>query len=257
MKTSNVLASLLFGSLAAAAPLNKRDYVTKTELVVETVVVYTTVWDGEAPKTVAAERTGAFYEKPSQPASSIKAGPTSQYTPPQPSSVYVPPVSAPAPSSVYTPPAAPSAPKPVSSAVVQAPSSAAAPAPAQSSAPAAAQPSSSGGGNGQKYHGDLTIYDNTGAAGACGKAVHDTDKIVALAQSTWGKSTYDVMTGEATNPWCGKKITISYKGKTVDATIMDMCPGCSGADIDLSLSLWKELTGLDEKTRLQGDWWVS
>jgi opacity protein-like surface antigen len=110
---------------------------------------------------------------------------------------------------------------------------------------------------GDKYSGDITIYDNTGGFGACGTALYDTDMVVALSIDTWGASTYDVMTGAATNPWCNQKITIEYNGNTVEATIMDMCPGCSGKDIDLSLAVWKKLTGLDEKTRLQADWWKS
>ncbi|KAF2704758.1 hypothetical protein K504DRAFT_389300, partial [Pleomassaria siparia CBS 279.74] len=103
----------------------------------------------------------------------------------------------------------------------------------------------------------ITIYDNNGGYGACGTILHDTDHIVALSVETWGSSTYDVMTGAATNPWCGQKITIDYKGNQVEATIMDMCPGCKGKDIDLSLATWTELTGLAEKTRLTANWWKS
>jgi hypothetical protein len=263
MKTSNVLASVLFGSLAAAAPFVKRDLVTKTEVVVETLVIYTTVWDSDVPMAEATSTPGLFYEQPSKPASSkAEPTPTPAYTPPveEPSSVYTPPSSAPAPvtsaapapepSSVYTP-----APEP-SSVYTPAPepSSVYTPAPA-SSAPAPVQTSSSS--TGEKYHGDITIYDNTGAAGACGEPLTDSDMIVALAKPTWGESTYDVMTGEATNPWCGQKITIEYQGNQIQATIMDLCPVCAAGDIDLSLAAWKALTGLDEKTRLQADWWKS
>lgn len=273
MKTSNVLATVFFGAMAAAAPFDKRALVTKTELVVETVVVYTTVYGDDVPVAPATTTPGLFFEQPassevvptstaaytppvveapasSAPASSAPASssvftpapaPTSTYTPPvveAPSSVVTP---APEPSSVYTPPAPSStyvAPAPVSSAVVE-----------------AAQPSSAPAATGDKMHGDITIYDNTGTAGACGKPLYDTDMIVALAEPTWGQSTYDVQTGESTNPWCGQKIAISYKGTTITATIMDLCPGCVGQDIDLSLAAWKALTGLDEKTRLQADWW--
>ncbi|KAF2467054.1 uncharacterized protein BDR25DRAFT_72736 [Lindgomyces ingoldianus] len=258
MKTSNILASLTFGVLAAAFPLDKRDLVTKTEVVVETVVVYTTVWDSEAPSTVAAKATsdpGLFFEKHT---SSI-AKPTSVYTPSaaEPSSVYTPPAPtfSPAPSSVYTPPAP--------SSDVAAPSSVyTPPAPVSSAAPAETKAPSGGNGGAGSHHGDITIYDNTGAAGACGKPLTDDSKIVALAKKTWGDSTYDPQTGASTNPWCGKQITISYKHpsgevSTTDATIMDLCPGCAGQyDIDLSHATWHAL-GLTEITRLQADWWVS
>ncbi|KAF2266657.1 hypothetical protein CC78DRAFT_122337 [Lojkania enalia] len=268
MKTSNVLASLLFGSLAIAAPFDKRALVTKTEVVVETVVVYTTVWEGEAPSTAAAETTsaaGLFFEKPASSSATPTSTPapyappvveqpssTSVYTPPPPpppppssSSVYTPPPPPPS-SSVYTPPvAAPSSvyvppPPPASSAV-----------PTQSSSPSTGN---TGGGGGGEYSGDITIYDNTGAAGACGESLTDDMAICALAKPTWGESTYDVMTGEATNKWCGQKIKLFYNGRTAECTIMDMCPGCSGADIDMSYSVWQTLTGLTEKTRLQGTW---
>jgi len=106
-------------------------------------------------------------------------------------------------------------------------------------------------------HGDLTIYDNNGGFGACGTALHDTDMIVALSIATFGASTYDVMTGAATNKWCGQKITLDYNGNQVEATIMDVCPGCTGEDIDASLAVWTKLTGLTEKTRKQVDWWKS
>ncbi|KAF1358369.1 hypothetical protein EJ07DRAFT_125341, partial [Lizonia empirigonia] len=89
--------------------------------------------------------------------------------------------------------------------------------------------------------------------GACGKALYATDMVVALAADAWGASTYDTMTGAATNPWCGKKINIEYNGKTVSATIMDMCPGCSGHDIDLSDAAWAAI-GMTEWTRVKGSW---
>lgn len=271
MKTSNVLASVLFGSLVAAAPLDKRYYVTKTELVVETVVVYTTVWDNQPASTATAKATsepGLFYEHPSSKA----AEHTPAYTPPAPSSKYTPPPASsvaaehtpaytpPAPSSQYTPPpASPAAPQP--SPVYTPP-----PAQVSSAAPAQTSASSGGyGGGGDKHHGDITVYDNTGDAGACGTPLTDDMPVVAIAKHAWnavGGSTYNVQTGASTNSWCGKKITISYthpsgETKTTDATIMDMCPGCAGDyDIDLSHKAWNNL-GLTEITRLQADWWVS
>jgi hypothetical protein len=296
MKTSHVLATVLFGTIAAAAPFDRRALVTKTKIVTETVVVWTTVYADDVPIAPATTTPGLFFEKPKS--SRVVPTPTAIYTPPvvvvsssapapvssapAPSSTYVAPAPvssavveaakpssapvveapkptsvytpAPEPTSIYTPAPAPSsvyvAPAPVSSAVVVAPvSSAVVVAPKPSSAPSAP--------SGDKFSGDITIYDNTGGFGACGTALYDTDMIVALSIETWGASTYDVMTGAATNPWCGQKITIEYNGNTVDATIMDLCPGCKGKDIDLSLATWKKLTGLDEKTRLQADWWKS
>jgi hypothetical protein len=300
MKASNVLATVLFGSIAAAAPFDKRALVTKTSVIVETVVVYTTVYADDIPIAPATTTPGLFFEKPKS--SNVVPTSTAVYNPPvvevpsssapapvssapAPSSTYVAPapvssveavqvssveavqvssavVEAPAPTSIYTPVAEPTS---VYTPVAE-PTSIYTPAPASSSVYVAPAPVSSAvvvpsstpsTPTGDKYSGDITIYDNTGGFGACGTALYDTDMVVALSVETWGASTYDVMTGAATNPWCNQKITIEYKGNTVEATIMDMCPGCKGKDIDLSLAVWKKLTGLDEKTRLQADWWKS
>jgi hypothetical protein len=297
MKTSNVLASVLFGSIAAAMPLQKRALVTKTETVIETVVVYTTVWDNQAPAaTEAAAITSVYVKQPEQP-SSAPAEPTSAtpaYTPPvvkQPSSIYAPspistptptpapesssvntpapvpsssaaPVSVPEPSSVFTPAPVPSSvftPAPVPSSVytpAPAPSSVYTPAPS-SAAPVAPVPSSPPStGSGSTYSGDLTVYDTMGAAGACGETLNDDMMIVALAANLMGPSTYNVMTGDATNPYCGKEVTINYGGKSVKATIKDKCPGCAGNDLDLSRAVWKAI-GMTEDTRVKSSWSVA
>jgi hypothetical protein len=269
MKTPTLLASVLFGAMAAAAPFDKRALVTRTQVVTETVLVYTTVYADEVPVAPATTTPGLFFEKPKSssaapsstsvytppavaPSSAAPApAPSSTFTPPAPSSAYTPPVAevpsstvvpapqptivntpAPQPTSVYVPPA------PVSSVVV---------APQPSSAPPTSNPT------GEKHEGDITVYDTFGAFGACGTALNDSDMIVALSAEAMGASTYNVMTGEATNPWCGQKITISYNGNQVDATIMDKCPGCKGYDIDCSRGVWKAL-GINEDTRLQATW---
>lgn len=256
MKNSAVLASMLFGALAVAAPFDKRALVYATEVVTETVVIYTTVYEDEPVATSSVD--GLFYEQPTTTSSAVVV-PTSSAAP-----AYVAPVTSESPSSVYTP-----APETPSSTPVAVATSAAAVvetqpttteayvAPAVTSAAAVESQASSGSTttSGETYSDvDITIYDNSGGYGACGTELHDTDMIVALAQDAWGTSTYDVMTGEATNPWCGQKIQIEYNGNSIQATIMDLCPGCGGHDIDLSLAAWKQLTGLDEKTRLKASW---
>lgn len=272
MKSSQILASVLFGSLAAAVPF-KRDLVTKTEVVTEIVTQYTTVWDDEI--SVAEPTTtggGYFFE---QPASSAEAETTPAaistpaYTPPvvqEPSSVYTPPVQTPAPSStvVVVSSAAP-APKPIETSAPAAPTTteaaytpapvSSAPAASSAAAAPAAQQQSTGSTSttGSTFSGDLTINPLNGGLGACGKPLYATDFVVALAAPAWGASTYDTQTGEATNPWCGKKIVIEYNGKKVDATIMDLCPGCSGHDIDLSDAAWAAI-GMTEWTRVKGSW---
>lgn len=315
MKTSSVIASLLFGSFAVAAPFDRRALVYKYETVVETVVVYTTVYGDlptsapassatPTPSATAATTTsgaGEFYQQPkpasSPPVEAVSSAPAPPaFTPPAftppvetPTSTSTPtptptpapapapetpvaPAPAPASSSVeapappaYTPPAYTPSPAPTPS-PVPAPAPAPAPAPPVSSeapAPAYSAPSqatsyATGMTAGSSFSDvDITVYDNTGAAGACGEALHDDDIVVAIAQGAWNKmggSTYNTQTGAATNPWCGKKVEVQYNGGSVVATIMDLCPGCMGMyDVDLSRGAWKAL-GIDETTRLKASW---
>lgn len=313
MKTSTVLSSLLFGSIAAAAPFDRRALVYKTEIVTETVVVYTTVY-GDVPTVSTTSSAGAFYEQQKPSTTSSPAGyPAVTPSPapqPSPAPVASPPVasppapSVPAPSSpaapAYTPPAvekpspapAPSpSPKPEPQPQPQ-PSPqpqptpepqpepkpettvAAAPAPAPTPAkdntpapsPAAPAPATGGYASSNKIAAglsfdnvDITVYDNTGAPGACGEALTDDMMIVAIAQGAWdakGGSTYNVMTGASSNPWCGTEIEVKYNGNSVKAKIMDLCPGCKGQDdVDLSRAAWKAL-GITETTRLKASWSV-
>ncbi|KAJ8109820.1 hypothetical protein OPT61_g7178 [Boeremia exigua] len=291
MKYSQVLASVLFGSMAAAFPF-KRDLVTQTNVVMETVVVFTTVYEDDlpVPEATVADATptagGYFYEQPSAAVTTpaVISTPAAAPSPVQePSSVYTPPVETPAapsskaavssaaPAPVVEPSSAPAPAAPTTTEAAYtpapAPSTSAAPAPATSAAPAPASSaaaqqqstesySSGSSSTGESFSGvDLTINPVTGALGACGEPMYPTDLTVALAQPAWGASTYDTMTGKATNKWCGQKIRIEYNGKSVDATVMDMCPGCSGHDIDLSDATWAAI-GMTEWTRVQGSWSV-
>lgn len=283
MKSSQILASVLFGSFAAAVPF-KRDLITHTEVAYETVVVYTTVWEDDVPAAEATTTAGGyFYEHPASSAAKTTPAATSTpaYTPSpvqEPSSVYTPPAvtstpapssavvisSAPAPSSAVVVSSAP-APKPVetSSAAPTTTEAAYTPAPVSSAAaatttaaaaPATQQQSTDSTSTGESFSSvDLTINPLNGALGACGEAMNADSFYVALAQPAWGASTYDSQTGKATNKWCGQKIKIEYNGKSVDATIMDLCPGCSGHDLDLSDAAWAAI-GMTEWTRVQGSW---
>ena len=140
MKYSQVLASVLFGSMAAAIPF-KRDLVTKTEIAIETVIVYTTVWEDDIPVAEATTTAGGyFYEQPTAEAETTPAATsTPAFTPApvqEPSTpAYTPPAqtsAAPAPPKVETSSAAP-APEPVKE-------TSAAPAPATSTVEAPAAP---------------------------------------------------------------------------------------------------------------------
>lgn len=270
MKTANILAlsSFLLTSLVAAAPVNRREmvYVTKTEEVVETVDIYTTIWVDATPTSFAVQAAptsssigGLFYEQPSSAvssqaassalATSAAAAASPSVAPPVvPSSpVYVAPSSntptyvAPI-SSVYTPP----------SPTPQAPSSTQTPTPAYTPAPSsvsvAAAPAT--GAPASHYSGDITYYNPAGGYGACGWTIQDSDMQVALAHEMMGAQSNG-------NPWCGKKITILHDGQTHTATIGDKCGGCDGESIDLTAGLWAIVAPDVDGRAHNVEWWVN
>ncbi|KAJ4357842.1 uncharacterized protein N0V89_002418 [Didymosphaeria variabile] len=224
---SAIIASALMASLALAAPVDKRAYATQTHTVVETVVVYTTVWDGQqATEAPAATSSPAlFFEQPS----SAAAVTSSEAAPEVSSSTPEPVVSSPTPEPVASSPTSEPAPEvPSSSAVPAAPT----------------QDPSSGSGSGETYTGSLTMNYYGGGTGACGDAIDDTKMIAALAVAGFGDSTYDTATGNPTNKWCGQRIRVTYNGKSADATIKDRCSGCTGeGGLDATPALWEALTG--------------
>lgn len=255
MKTSAV-ASLLFGTLAIAAPLEKRRYVTKTSVVVQTEIVYVTVYGDQAPVAEATSTPGLFYEQPPKKSSSSSAAaPTSTstkkeepaYTPPAPApSSTTTAAPAPEPTSVYTPPPAPS-----TSAYV-------APAPAPSSttpeapAPSATTPPSSGDGN--EYEGEMTVYDTYGGYGACGTLLSDDEMTAAISKDSWGADVWGSADNINKNPWCGKSATVTYNGQSITVKILDKCQGCVPGDIDLTRAAWNKLTGNAYGSRVAATW---
>ncbi|KAI0315843.1 hypothetical protein OF83DRAFT_1032517, partial [Amylostereum chailletii] len=55
------------------------------------------------------------------------------------------------------------------------------------------------------------------------------------------------------SPHCGGSITISYGGKTAQATIVDECPGCPYGGLDLTEGLFSYFASTD-KGVLSGTW---
>ncbi|KAI0027339.1 RlpA-like double-psi beta-barrel-protein domain-containing protein-containing protein, partial [Vararia minispora EC-137] len=75
----------------------------------------------------------------------------------------------------------------------------------------------------------FTYYDIT--VGQCARFTIVALSVVALNAGQYGtywKSQY-----------CGQSITISYGGKTAQATIVDECPGCPYGGLDLTEGLFK------------------
>lgn len=88
---------------------------------------------------------------------------------------------------------------------------------------------------GRDGQGKASYYTPNGGVGNCGgKGLKNSDLIVALPTSAYngGKN-------------CGKKINVTYKGKTVQGTVRDRCPGCPGNQIDLSKGYFEQFANTD------------
>jgi hypothetical protein len=90
------------------------------------------------------------------------------------------------------------------------------------------------------YNGDA-IYYYTGL-GNCGWQSKDTDYIVALSIPEYNNGAH-----------CGQHVTVFYQGKSVDATVVDSCPGCSQYSIELSPAAFQALAPLSAE-RIQVQW---
>ncbi|KAL5494560.1 hypothetical protein ACEPAI_21 [Sanghuangporus weigelae] len=91
----------------------------------------------------------------------------------------------------------------------------------------------------------LTYYDITTGVTACGGTYSNSAQVVALNGEQFG-SGYP-------GPYCGKEIRITANGKTYNANIVDKCPGCPYAGLDLTEGLFSEFASLDVGV-LTGSW---
>ncbi|RDX44877.1 barwin-like endoglucanase, partial [Lentinus brumalis] len=81
--------------------------------------------------------------------------------------------------------------------------------------------------------GTATYYQPNGGFGACGAPSQNSDFVVALSPSEYA--------GGAN---CWRHIGVRYKGKFVDVTVVDECPGCEPGHIDLSEGAFQQLASL-------------
>ncbi|GAA5975615.1 hypothetical protein JCM11641_003547 [Rhodosporidiobolus odoratus] len=103
---------------------------------------------------------------------------------------------------------------------------------------------------GRTYTGGMgTYYYQKGNQGACGTAVSDSSKVVALPSYAYGGGRY-----------CGKKVEITRmsggsKGMKVTATVMDECPSCTNSNsLDLSVGAYKALGGTQDEGQFDISW---
>jgi len=92
----------------------------------------------------------------------------------------------------------------------------------------------------------FTYYDV--GMGACGQNSSPGDFIVALNVVQYG--------GGYPGPQCFKSITITYGGKTAQATIMDECMGCPYGGLDFSTGLFDYFASADDGI-IYGSWWFN
>ncbi|KAI9867166.1 MAG: hypothetical protein M1813_009444 [Trichoglossum hirsutum] len=266
MKTAIILgaSSLLFNCLVTAAPMGKRDveWVTVTDYTTVTVDMTTTLYvkptKGPGPgQHYTGQYTGTHIgpHRTSGTSTSTSSTPTPppQFYVPPPAPTPTPPAEPVATPAAYTPPAPPASPVPAP----PPPPAPPAPAPPAPPAPSSPAPSPSGPGSGSSggecssgspCAGDMTFYD--AGLGSCGvENDGSTENVVALPHDLMGEQSNG-------NPYCGKTITIEYKGKKTTAVVKDKCMGCTGKSIDLSRKAFNELADPDAG-RVPCNWWFN
>ncbi|KAJ7474129.1 hypothetical protein FB451DRAFT_1133513 [Mycena latifolia] len=92
--------------------------------------------------------------------------------------------------------------------------------------------------------GDLTFYSPaTGQATACGQMHQDSDPIAALPEAF--SDGYPGATPGNPNhsPLCGRQIAITAAGRSITATVADICGGCNiSTSVDVSPVLFAQIT---------------
>ncbi|KAL2158773.1 hypothetical protein VTH06DRAFT_3964 [Thermothelomyces fergusii] len=100
--------------------------------------------------------------------------------------------------------------------------------------------------------GRFTWY-NTGL-GACGWWNNDNELVAALNHVDFDP--YTPNGNPNNNSLCGRRIRVSYGGRSVDVTVVDRCPSCNSGDLDLSPAAFRALADLNTGV-IYGTWnWI-
>ncbi|KAF9460823.1 RlpA-like double-psi beta-barrel-protein domain-containing protein-containing protein [Collybia nuda] len=120
------------------------------------------------------------------------------------------------------------------------------PKPTTEKAPATTKAPSSGGsgGSGPSFMigtqtGQGTFYDT--GLGACGIVNKDTDYIAAVSHLLFDRFPDYDGANPNNNPICGRKVRVTYEGKSITVAITDRCEGCAVTDLDFSPSAFSAL----------------
>lgn len=114
-----------------------------------------------------------------------------------------------------------------------------------SSAAAEATTSASSGGNSGTYSGYATYYEQGGNAGACGQVHSDSEHIIAINSNGFWQN----YNSGGPSEYCGRSVSITNtkNGKSVTATVADVCPTCEGSySIDLSVGAFTSIATEEE-----------
>ncbi|KAJ6596332.1 RlpA-like double-psi beta-barrel-protein domain-containing protein-containing protein, partial [Mycena vulgaris] len=79
-----------------------------------------------------------------------------------------------------------------------------------------------------------SFYNPAGGLGACGNPIQDGDLAVALSPDTFAAGAH-----------CGQSISVQFNGASLIATVVDLCPGCGPAGIDLTAGAFAQLANPD------------
>ncbi|KAF9254025.1 barwin-like endoglucanase [Marasmius fiardii PR-910] len=101
-----------------------------------------------------------------------------------------------------------------------------------------------------------TLY-NPGL-GACGLANTANQLVAAVAATVFDNFPGATSGNPTNNPICGRQAIVTYGSRSVTVTIIDRCPGCGSAGIELSPAAFQMLAPplQPEPGRLPGTQWT-
>ncbi|MET8750348.1 RlpA-like double-psi beta-barrel domain-containing protein [Streptomyces sp. NPDC004667] len=93
---------------------------------------------------------------------------------------------------------------------------------------------------GKGYEGPADFFHGNGVDGTCGQRINDGDFVAALDPTMFGM-------GDPA-PHCGKKVIVTYEGKSIVATVLDASPTAQRRGLDLTPAAFTALAPLDRGT---------
>ncbi|KAK4230262.1 putative allergen asp f7 protein [Podospora fimiseda] len=231
--------------------------VVVTDWVMETVTETVTLVIDESTTEVILPSSAPATTSSSSAAVTPRPGQFFETSKTSSSEIVVPPTTSEAPKVVETPsPVAQQQPPPPPPPPVETPKPVSTPAaPPPPPPPKPVETPASGGGGGSAPSGartgDFTYYQvGLGACGWDDSGKDHTDNIVAISHIVMG-------TQSNGNPYCGKSISVSANGKTVQATVRDKCMGCAADAVDGTEKMFLELFGTLDVGRAPVKWWFN